>query len=307
MGSPAFAVPSLSALIEAGYDIVTVMTQPDRPSGRGSKVQFGPVKARAVDANIPVFQPETLKNDAVVEHIAGLKADVFVVAAYGKIIPRSILSLPARGAVNVHASLLPKWRGASPIEAAILAGDAETGVTIMEVVAKMDAGAMVAMAATPILAIDTTATLEPRLAEIGAGLLVEALPGWYDRQLEPRPQDESSATYCTLIRKDDGVIAASTTVARAERMVRAYNPWPGATVGYGEARMTIWSAHVATEEQAPDAGLLKVSGKQLLLGLADGWLALDEVQRPGGNRMTGWAFVNGEKAKGGVQERAWLA
>ncbi len=305
MGSPSFAVPSLSALIDSGYDVVGVLCQPDKPAGRSGKPVAGPVKLHAIEAGIPVLQPENLRDDDAFAELQSLGADVFVVAAYGKIIPKRMLSLPKRGSLNVHASLLPRWRGASPIEAAILEGDAETGVTIMEVVLKMDAGPMVSRVALPIAATHTTSSLEPELADAGARLLVETLPGWLAGELVSEPQDEALVTMCGLIRKEDGYLAAGTSVARAERMVRAYNPWPGASVEYAGARMTIWAAHIADVELAPDAGALAVVGRQLLLGLHDGWLALDEVQRPGGKRMPAAAFLNGERSRG-VQERVGL-
>lgn len=308
MGTPAFAVPSLRALTEAGYDVACVVSQPDRPAGRGGKVQFGPVKALAVELGIPTFQPEKLRDSGVVEHIAGLEPTAFVVAAYGKIIPKSILELPARGAVNVHASLLPRWRGASPIEAAILAGDPETGVSIMEVVQKMDAGAVVSQVRVPIRPDHTGGTLEAELAEAGAKLLTESFPGWLSGTTTVTPQDESLVTYCTLISKEDGALRSTMPVTAAERAVRAFNPWPGAFLGVGEERLTAWEAHVDTTiTESPAPGALCATRTSLAVGFEDGWLALDVVQRPGGKRQPVREYVNGMRGRGTMPSKAVLA
>ena len=308
MGSPAFAVPSLRALVDAGYDVVAAMCQPDRPSGRGGKVQFGPVKALALDLGIPVYQPEKLRDPGVVAHIAELAAAVFVVAAYGKIIPNAVLALPARGSLNVHASLLPRWRGASPIEAAILAGDPDSGVSIMEVVQKMDAGPVVSQVRVPILPDHTGGTLESDLAVAGANLLVETLPGWLDRTTAVAPQDESLVTYCTLISKADGALRSTMNVTDAERAVRAFNPWPGAYIGIGEERLTAWEAHVESSvQERPVPGALFVTPGSLAVGFEDGWLSLDLVQRPGGKRQPAREYLNGLRGKGIIPASAVLA
>ncbi len=308
MGSPAFAVPSLRALVEAGYDVVAVMAQPDRPAGRGSKVQFGPVKALAVELGIPVYQPEKLRDPDVAAHVARFAPTAFVVAAYGKIIPNAILSLPTRGALNVHASLLPRWRGASPIEAAILAGDPEAGVSIMEVVQKMDAGPVVSKVALPIRADHTGGTLEADLAIAGANLLVESFPGWLAATSEVTPQDESLVTYCTLIAKEDGALRAAMSVAEAERAVRAFNPWPGAYIAIGEERLTAWEAHVDTTiTENPAPGALLATSRSLAVGFEDGWLALDVVQRPGGKRQPVREYLNGIRGRGAMPASAVLA
>jgi methionyl-tRNA formyltransferase len=297
MGSPAFAVPSLEALVGAGYQVVAVVTQPDRPSGRGGRVTPPEAKLAAVSLGLPVLQPESLKDEFVQAELAALSPDLIVVAAYGKILPKAVLALPRRGCVNVHGSLLPRWRGASPVAAAVLAGDAETGVSIMEMVPKMDAGPVIATAREPVGPEDTTATLEPRLATLGARLLVDVLPAWYRGDLPPIPQDESRATYCGLIRKEDGHLRAAMTAAEAERAVRAYDPWPGAFVLYRGERLAIWKARVAANAPARQPGTLGVVDGLPALGLAGGELLLEEVQRPGGRRMGGVAFLNGERGR----------
>lgn len=308
MGTPAFAVPSLRALVDAGYTVACVISQPDRPSGRGGRVQFGPVKALAVELGLPTFQPEKLKAPGVVDQIAAFEPTAFVVAAYGKIIPNAILALPSRGSVNVHASLLPRWRGASPIEAAILAGDAESGVSIMEVVQKMDAGAVVSQVRVPIRPDHTGGTLEADLAVAGAELLVETLPGWLERTAAVTPQDEALVTYCTLISKEDGAFRTTMSVIDAERAVRAFNPWPGAYMVIGEERLTAWEAHVDTTiSEAPSPGALLLTRNSLAVGFEDGWLALDMVQRPGGKRQPVREYLNGMRGRGAMPAVAVLA
>ncbi len=293
-GSPAFAEPSLRALHAAGYDIPLVVTQPDKPAGRGGRVTPPRVKVVATELGLPVFQPPNLKAPAVVDELRSRNPGAFVVAAYGKIIPRAVLEIPTRGSVNVHASLLPRWRGASPIESAILAGDEQTGVCIMEVVMKMDAGDVVSRREVAV-GQHSTATLEPLLAEVGAQLLVQTLPAWFAGEIAPTPQDESLVTYCTLIQKNDGFIPADATATTAERMVRAFNPWPGAFVLYKGERLAIWRASVVESPGEAAPGTLFVHQKVPAIALASGALLLEEVQRQGGKRISGRDFLNGER------------
>ncbi|MCO5200794.1 MAG: methionyl-tRNA formyltransferase [Chloroflexi bacterium] len=293
MGSPEFAVPSLRALVGAGATVVAALSQPDRPSGRGGRVQAPPVKLAAIELGIQVLQPETLRDQTIQAHLRSLQAAVFVVAAYGKILPQVVLDIPHRGCLNVHASLLPRWRGASPITAAILAGDTVTGVSIMELVRKMDAGPVISRVETPVLREDTTGTLEPRLAALGAAELVRILSGWLSGELVASPQDEDAATYCHLISKNDGHLAASMTAEEAERAVRAYNPWPGAFVSYRSERLAIWRARVVPSDSARP-GATAVTGRSPAIAFGGGWLVLEEVQRPGGKRLTGEQFLAGE-------------
>ena len=295
MGSPAFAVPSLEALAAAGYDIRAAVTQPDRPAGRGGRLHLPEVKVAAHALGLPVFQPESLKDPEAQATLRSFEPDVLVVAAYGKILPRAVLETPSRGSLNVHASLLPRWRGASPIAAAIAAGDPETGVSIMEVVAKMDAGPVVLQKRLPIAPDDTTGSLEPRLAQLGASALVEALPAWHQREILPEAQDEGLVTYCTLIKKEDGHLSGAMSVGEAERLVRAFNPWPAAYVTYEGTRLTIWRARTAPlpEGQRLATGALTLAGKEPAISFGDGLLVLEEVQREGGKRLTGRDFLNG--------------
>jgi methionyl-tRNA formyltransferase len=305
MGSPEFAVPSLRALCGAGHRVVLAVSQPDKPAGRGGKLQKPAVKVAAEELGIETFQPITLREDPVQERLAAAKADVFVVAAYGKILPQAVLDIPRRGCLNVHGSLLPKWRGPSPIVAAILAGDSETGVSIMELVRKMDAGPVISRKALSIEPNDTAASLEPRLARLGADELVRVLPGWLSGELTAEPQDETGATYCHILNKQDGHLKANMSVDEAERAVRAYNPWPGAFVLYNGERLAIWQAHIAQDAgDDPDQKTRSNSGRTgstttvdraPAIAFEDGMLVLDEVQRPGGKRVSGAQFLAGER------------
>ncbi len=294
MGSPEFAVPSLRALVKAGHRVSLAVTQPDKRAGRGGKMQEPPVKQAAAELGIEVFQPETMRDADVQERLRAAGADVFVVAAYGKILPQAVLEIPRRGCVNVHASLLPKWRGPSPIVASILAGDAKTGVSIMELVRKMDAGPVISRVEVPIGADDTATSLEPRLAEIGATELVRVLPKWLAGEMPPEPQADEAATYCHLIAKSDGWLNAEMGVAEAERAVRAYDPWPGAFVMYGEQRLSIWKARII-DETVGTPGELRIVDGIPAVALHDGWLGLVEVQRPGGKRLEAKQFLAGER------------
>jgi methionyl-tRNA formyltransferase len=297
MGSPAFAVPSLRALVGAGYNVVAAVSQPDRPAGRGAKVHLPEVKQAALELGIESFQPETFKDPAARDALAAFDANLFVVAAYGKILPRGVLALPRHGCLNVHGSLLPRWRGPSPIAAAILAGDAETGISIMQLEPRMDAGPVLLRRAIPIGPSDTTAALEPRLSALGAELLLEALPGWLDGSLAAEPQDESLASYCSLLTRDDGALTAAMSIDAADRAVRAYNPYPAAFVQYNGARLAIWAAHPVEHDTGQEPGTLEVVDKRPAINFRGGHLILDEVQRPGGRRLTGDQFVNGERGR----------
>lgn len=295
MGSPEFAVPSLRALVEAGHQVVLAVTQPDKRAGRGGRMQEPSVKQAAAELGIEVFQPETMRDGAVQERLRSAEADVFVVAAYGKILPQVVLDIPRRGCLNVHASLLPKWRGPSPIVAAILAGDAKSGVSIMELVRNMDAGPVISRVEVPIGDDDSAASLEPRLAATGAEELIGVLPKWIAGELNAEPQDEDAATYCHLIAKSDGWLKAEMNVAEAERAVRAYDPWPGAFIMYTDQRLSIWKACTMDSVRGTPGELRVIDGLPAL-AFHDGWLGLVEVQRPGGKRLAAKQFLAGERA-----------
>ena len=297
MGSPEFAVLALRALHAAGYHVVAAVSQPDRPAGRGGRVRMPAVQAVALELGIETFQPETLKEETAVQRLASFGADLFVVAAYGKILPRAVLALPRRGCLNIHGSLLPRWRGPSPISAAILAGDAETGVSVMELLPKMDAGPVIASARLPLSPQATTGEVSTELAALGAATLLSVLPGWLRGDLRATAQDEALVTYCHLVSKADGHIQGKMTVHEAERAVRAYSPWPGAFVTYRGDRLNIWRAHVEPPGHSTESesGAMRVIDRKPALGFLGGWLILDEVQRTGSKRVTGEQFVNGER------------
>ena len=297
MGSPEFALPSLRALVEAGYDLRLVVTRPDRRAGRGGRVRAPAARVEAERLGIAVSQPASFRHPDAVAALAAVEPDLIVVAAYGRILPRAVLALPRHPVVNVHPSLLPRWRGPSPVAAAILAGDRDTGVSIIELVPEMDAGPVLAARPFAIAPTDTTGTLEARLAEEGAALLIEALPRWLAGRLRAVPQDEAEVTTCPLLEKAHGHLGATMTAREAERAVRAYDPWPGAFVTYKGDRLAIWAAHVgdAGDELIP-GDITLLAGKPAV-AFREGGLVLDEVQRSGSRRVSGEAFLNGERGR----------
>jgi methionyl-tRNA formyltransferase len=241
MGTPGFAVPSLEALLES-QEVVGVVAQPDRRAGRGRSVQFSPVKEAALAGNVSVYQPRSVSAPKALERLRAWKPDVIVVAAYGQILSEDVLQVVDGRAVNVHASLLPRWRGAAPVAAAILAGDASAGVTIMEMVRALDAGPIVAQEATPIRADDTRATLQSRLAELGARLLVDTLPGYLEGDIAPRSQAGGQVTYAPQLRKEHGCLCWTKPAVDLDRQVRAFTPWPGAFTVWQGKRLKILRA-----------------------------------------------------------------
>lgn len=307
-GTPEFAVPALAALIAAGHEIVMVLTQPDRPAGRGMKLKASPVKVLAEQHQLYVFQPQTLKDAAVQAEIAQTNADVMIVAAYGLIIPTVVLNMPKHGCYNIHASLLPRWRGAAPIHRSILAGDSETGVTIMEVVPALDAGAMVSKGVVPITAVDTTQGLHDALAEMGATLMVEAMQILAQTgSLASTPQDEALVTYAHKLEKAEAAIDWHKTAVEISRQVRAFNPFPVAqSLLCGEV-CRIWMATAVSDTNQPEGQVKAVPGQ--VLGVADGILVacgagvlrITELQAPGGKRLSAQVFVQGHALKAGDQ------
>jgi methionyl-tRNA formyltransferase len=310
-GTPEFAVPSLDALLDSpDATVVGVVTQPDRPRGRGQHVSASPVKARAEAAGLPVLQPARLAAADVLEAMRAVGADLGVVAAYGRLLPEAVLALPRLGLVNVHASILPRWRGASPIERAIMAGDAETGVTIMRVVKALDAGAMFSVARTPIDPNETGAALEARLAAIGASLLAATLPAIAAGTATETPQDESLVTLAPRILKTDGAVAWDEPARAIHDRVRALVPWPRAYTFAGALRLVIhetrphaslaaaWGATAGTREPAGSAaqpGVVAVSPKgTLLVGAGEGSVVeIRRVQEDGRRVLDARAFLAG--------------
>jgi methionyl-tRNA formyltransferase len=254
MGTPDFAVPALDALLRRGHAIAAVYCQPPRPAGRGQRVQPSPVQRFAEARGLAVRTPRTLRDAEEQTAFAALGLDAAVVAAYGVILPKPILVAPRLGCLNIHASLLPRWRGAAPIQRAILAGDAETGVSIMLMDEGMDTGPVLALRRAPISAHDTTATLEARLAALGAELLVETIPGSVAGTIEPQPQDDRAATYCRPVRKADGEIDWARPAAALERQVRAMQPWPTATTRWEGRQLRILRARAAPDGPGAERG-----------------------------------------------------
>ena len=296
MGTAELACASLTALHQwDGAEVVAVVTQPDRPRGRKLQPQPSFVKQCAADLGLPVQQPESLRNDAALDALAQLKPDLIVVTAFGQILPASVLELPPHGCLNVHTSLLPRHRGAAPIQWAILEGDIETGVTIMQMDEGLDTGAIVAMERTAIDPADNAQTLHDRLAEMGAKLLVKSLPGYLSGELQPRPQPEEGATYARKTNKTDGWIDWSEPASVLLRRVRAFTPWPGAFTEMPTTdlpRLKIWKAEVA-EGDGQNGQVIAVDELGIVVACGEKSLRLKVVQREGGKRMTAAEFLRG--------------
>lgn len=296
-GTPAFAAVALQALIDAGHTVTLVLTQPDRPAGRGLKPRASPVKQLADDKGIAVLQPATLKDEAVIAAIASERPDAMIVAAYGLMIPARVLALPRLGCLNIHASLLPRWRGAAPIQRALLAGDTETGVTILQMNEALDAGPILLQEATPIAPHDTAQTLHDRLAEIGARLIVRAL----GTPLRPQPQDESLATYAPKIDKSEARIDWTHSAELIERKVRAFNPHPGAYTTLEGTVLKIWAARVERGAVVPPGEVAECSEAGIVVGCGADALRITEVQRAGGRRLSAQAFLAGHRLAAGTR------
>jgi methionyl-tRNA formyltransferase len=293
MGSPEFALPSLEALA-AHYLVVGVVTQPDRPAGRGRKLHPSAVKARAVALGLPVLEPERVRAEAAVEQLNSLDPELIVVAAYGQILPASLLAIPAQGCLNVHASLLPRWRGAAPIQAAILHGDETSGVTIMRMDVGLDTGPILTQGAAPIQSQETGGELSRRLATLGAKLLLDTLPPYLDGKLQLRPQDESLATLAPMLKKADGRLDVRREAEWLARQVRAYEPWPGSFLDLQQGRLLVRRAHSVPSEGGgqPPGTLATIAGfPAVYTGM--GLLVLDLVQPPGKRPMSGEAYLRG--------------
>ena len=270
VGTPAFAVPSLRRFASACHGLSAVVTQPDRPAGRHGTPQPSPVKLAAEELGLRVLQPESLRDPRAVAELRSIAPEVMVVVAYGQILRPDVLALPPRGVLNVHPSLLPRWRGASPIPAAILGGDEQTGVTIMLMDAGMDSGPVLSQRALTVSVNDTAASLSERLSAPAAELLVETLPRWLSGEIEPAPQDDSQATTCPLLRKEDGAIDWRLPATQVWRRVRAYNPWPGAYTSLDGEPLRIWQAWPLDVESSAEAGTVIDIDEALKPTLPDG-------------------------------------
>jgi len=310
-GTPEFARIGLEALVAAGHDIALVLCQPDRPAGRGMKTEAAPVKAFARERGFPVAQPRGLRLDGrfaadAAAARAALEAaapEAIVVAAYGLILPDWVLALPRLGCINIHASLLPRWRGAAPIQRAIEAGDAETGVTLMQMDAGLDTGAILLTATTPIAADDTSATLLARLAALGGELVVRGLADAAAGRLSPRPQPGAGVTYAAKIAKAEATIDWRAPAATIERRLRAFDPFPGARGTLDGETITCWRGVVRplARGSAAPGEILAASGDALVVACGEGALALLELQRPGGRRMAAADFLRGRPPAPGTR------
>lgn len=300
-GTPDFAVPCLRALIAAGYDVVAVFTQPDRPAGRGRKLQQSPVKALALAHGIPVCQPLSLKRDSGARaKLRGFAPDLMVVVAYGLILPVSVLEIPTLGCVNVHASLLPRWRGAAPIQRAVLAGDPASGVCIMRMEAGLDTGPVYLRRALALAPQETGGSLHDRLAALGADALIEALPGIADRSLVPQPQDDALATYAHKLDKSEAQIDWAQPALAIERQVRAFDPWPVAQTSLQGETLRIWSAQ-ALDGVGPGGvpGEVVTADKNgIAVATGAGIFRITRLQPPGKRPMAAADFLNARRLDG---------
>jgi methionyl-tRNA formyltransferase len=311
MGTPEFAIPTLQHLVHSEFSVIGVVCQPDRPSGRGKKVQFGPVKTFALAQNLSVVQPEKMKDPSFLETLRSWNPDVIVVAAYGRILPQVILDLPPKGCLNVHGSLLPKYRGAAPIQWAVINGEPETGVTIIVMDAGMDTGAILEQAVVPISAEDTAGDVAVRMAEMGGKLLVSTLQKWTEGTLIPQPQNEPEATLAPILKKEDGLLDWSQSATTLANRIRGLSPWPGAFTFVNGDRWGIWKVQV--EEHDGNAALslkntssvpgsiIGVTKNAILVQTGYGVLHLIEIQPANKKRMAVTDYVAGHHIEAGMR------
>lgn len=302
-GTPEFAATNLQALLDAvgnEHEIVAVYTQPDRPAGRGRKLKPGPVKELALKHDIPVFQPLTLKDADAQQTLNELKADLMIVVAYGLLLPQVVLDMPRLGCINVHASLLPRWRGAAPIQRALLAGDAATGVTLMQMDAGLDTGAMLLKTHCPITSQDTSASLHDKLSKQGGDALLELLPALLKGEITAEAQDEAAATYASKLSKEEAQINWQLSAAELDRAVRGFNPWPVAWFKEGEEVIRVWQAEALSSTEAllengsaKPGTLIEVVKDGLIVACGEGFLKITRLQLPGRPQMQVSDLLNG--------------
>jgi methionyl-tRNA formyltransferase len=293
LGTPEFAVPSLQALVSAGHQIVAVFTQPDRPRGRGNQIAESPVKMAAKALVLPVYQPERIRRPEAVEHLQQLAPELMVVVGYGQIIPQSVIDIPRHSILNVHASLLPRYRGAAPIQWAIASGETETGVTIMQIDAGLDTGDMLSKSVTPIHPDETAPELSARLAPLGADLLVRTIAEVEQGTAQREKQDDSQATLAPILKREDGLIDWSRAATEIYNRLRGFTPWPGAYTFLRGQQLNITQARPSSIPAARP-GTVRLQHRQLMIGCGGGsTLEVLELQLAGRKRMSAEAFVNG--------------
>jgi methionyl-tRNA formyltransferase len=295
-GSPEFAVPSLRSLLDSGHEIAAVLTQPDRPAGRGRKLRSSPVKESATALGLEILQPDSLASDDIQDQLRSIAPDIMVVVAYGLLLPQKVLDIPRAGCVNVHASVLPRWRGASPVQAAILAGDATTGVSLMQMDAGLDTGPVHALTEIPVDDCDSAAVLEARLAEVGGRLLADKLEGIIEGASVAVAQGETGATYAGRIKKSDALIDWAATAIDIDRRIRAYNPWPVAETLLDGQRLRCWCAirrSPGAESKNLPGKIVHVDDGGIDVQTGSGVLSLTEIQLPGRKKISAAEFMRG--------------
>ncbi len=293
-GTPDFAATALTVLLKSEHEIVAVYTQPDRPAGRGRKLRASPVKDVALKNTIPVLQPENFKEKDVQNKLQAFNADVMIVAAYGLILPQVVLDSPRLGCLNIHASLLPRWRGAAPIQRAIAAGDTESGITIMQMNAGLDTGDILQLSSCPITNSDSGGDLHDRLAKIGAAAILETLQNLNSDKLKPAEQDDSLATYAHKLDKKEALINWQKSASEIERLIRAFNPWPVAFTYLNNKPLRIWQAQILKQNSDLEAGtVINCDKKGIDISCGEGTLRLLKLQPSGSKAMDAASFMNG--------------
>lgn len=290
-GTPVFAAQALERLIAENFDVALVLSQPDRPAGRGMKLLASPVKELACSHNIEVFQPQTLRHPEIKTKLAAINSEVMIVAAYGLILPAAILSLPKYGCINIHASLLPRWRGAAPIQRALLAGDAVSGITIMQMDEGLDTGAILKQQQVAVENQETAATLHDKLAELGGEVIVDVLKQLKSIRAESQPQE--GMTYAAKITKEEAFINWNQANVEIDRLIRALNPVPGAVTNYKDLPIKIWQSQINSQTTSCPGQILEIGTKGILVACAEGSLYLEVLQRPGGKKLPAKIFSSG--------------